>query len=128
MTGGGEWDPVSSVSVYSESGWVSDLAAMNQKRSQHGCTAFISGGKKVKGSLIFIKIRTLESLCLDLCFSQVFMVTGGYDGSDYIGSTEMYGDWNDWKTLPASGNLPDGVGGLKLITIASRVLLFGKCF
>ena len=40
-------ETTSIVSVYNKNGWVRDLAPMNQGRYGHGCTSFVSGGKKV---------------------------------------------------------------------------------
>lgn len=35
------------VSVYNETGWLRDLAPLNQGRRQHACGSYVNGGKKV---------------------------------------------------------------------------------
>ena len=55
---------------------------------------------------------------------QVFLVTGGSDGSDFLDSTEVYdpsvGSWT------AGARLPRGMWGLRAAYIAEQVLIFGK--
>ena len=46
ITGGTETK--TTVSRYNEDGWVSDMPSLNQGRSSHGCTSFLSGGEQVR--------------------------------------------------------------------------------
>ena len=54
---------------------------------------------------------------------KIFLVTGGYDGSDYLDSTEIYdpdhGSWSDGAALPSPRS------SLTATTIANRILLLG---
>ena len=51
------------------------------------------------------------------------MVTGGYDGSSRLDSTEIFSD-NVWRTIPAKLSAP--MFGLGVVTINNRVLAFGN--
>ena len=51
------------------------------------------------------------------------MVTGGYDGSRHLDSTEIFSD-NVWRTVTAK--LPAPMGSLTVATINNRVLAFGN--
>ena len=48
ITGGAE--TTDKVSVYSKTGWKYDLKSFNQGRIHHGCTSYVSDGKKVNVS------------------------------------------------------------------------------
>ena len=52
---------------------------------------------------------------------KMFLVSGGYTGSDYLDSTEIYdlGSWRSWAKLP----IP--MRALRAANIDNRVLLFG---
>ena len=54
---------------------------------------------------------------------KIFLVTGGYDGSDYLDSTEIYdpdhGSWSDGAALPSPRS------SLKAANIANRILISG---
>ena len=63
-------------------------------------------------------------LCLKVTFScQFLMVTGGWDGSTRLDSTEIFSD-SVWRTV--AGKLPEAMVYLFVATITNRVLLFGK--
>ncbi len=49
ITGGGdpEIEITANVTVYGHRGWVEDLPNMNYKRAEHGCTSYLSQGKRV---------------------------------------------------------------------------------
>ena len=51
------------------------------------------------------------------------MVTGGYSGSAYLDSTEIFSD-NTWRTV--AGKLPEPMYALRVTTINNRVLSFGN--
>ena len=53
---------------------------------------------------------------------QVLLVTGGWDGSDYLDSTEILED-NNWRiTAP----LPSARYYLRAASIDNKILVFGK--
>ena len=53
----------------------------------------------------------------------MFLVSGGWTGSDYIESTEIFDpDTRSWK---AGAALPSPITALRAITIDNRVLFFG---
>ena len=54
---------------------------------------------------------------------QVLLVTGGYDGSDYLDSTEILED-STWKTITAP--LPSARDSPKAASIKNKILVFGK--
>ena len=55
------------------------------------------------------------------------MVTGGYDGSSNLDTTEVFNKDGVWKTV--SGKLPTGISSLRATTISgNRVLMFGKYY
>ena len=56
---------------------------------------------------------------------QIILVTGGYDGSSFLDSTEIFSD-NVWRTLTAK--LPVPMDRMKVAPINNRVLLFGNSF
>ena len=53
------------------------------------------------------------------------MVTGGWTGSSYTDSTEIFSD-NVWRTVAAK--LPVPMDNMKVATINNRVQLFGNSF
>ena len=54
---------------------------------------------------------------------KLFLVTGGYDGSGYLDSTEIFDpDHGSWRTGEA---LPSPRDVLRGANIANRVLIFG---
>ena len=63
---------------------------------------------------------------------QVLMVTGGFDGSNLLNTTEVMridaieSGGYVWKTV--SGKLPTGIAGHHARTISNKVLMFGKYF
>ena len=56
---------------------------------------------------------------------QIILVTGGYDGSSFLDSTEIFSD-NVWRTLTAK--LPTPMDKMAVATINNRVVLFGNSF
>ena len=52
------------------------------------------------------------------------MVTGGYDGSSNLDTTEVFNKDGVWKTV--SGRLPTGISSIPAVTFSgNRVLIFG---
>ena len=52
------------------------------------------------------------------------MVTGGYDGSSNLDTTEAFNKDGVWKTV--SGRLPTGISSIPATTFSdNRVLIFG---
>ena len=53
----------------------------------------------------------------------MFLVTSGYDGDDYIDSTEIFDpDHESWR---AGAALPSPMSDLQAATIDNRILTFG---
>ncbi len=44
---GGQWQVVSTVSVYNVQGWLEELPSLNTRRRRHACTSYMTGGKRV---------------------------------------------------------------------------------
>merc|ERR1719411_276724 len=100
---GGAYFPTT-VSQYSEAGWVRDLPDLLEGRYHHGCSYFINNDG-----------------------SQTLLVTGGETGSypdnDYLSSTELLvGTASAWVY---SGELPSPRSGLGGANIDNRVLMTG---
>jgi len=96
---GGRYTP-HTVSVYSVEGWQQDLPPLNTGRRYHACSSYWSGERRV------------------------FMVTGGYTGSDRLDSTETFtSDEDSWTTTGAK--LPQPMSGLRAANIDDRILIFG---
>jgi len=86
------------VSRYNKDGWVEDMPSLNQGRTVHGCTTFVSLGE------------------------QVLMVAGGLDGSR-LDSTEILRPGSVWQEITAK--LPRPMFAVRMATVDNRVLLFG---
>ena len=56
----------------------------------------------------------------------MFLVTGGEDSdSQYLASTEVYyPSAGEWREVP--GALPRPIGGVRVVTLNNKVLLFGE--
>ena len=51
LTGGSYGgQPLSHVSVYTEAGWKEELPELNTARYMHGCSTYMSDGKRVKSN------------------------------------------------------------------------------
>ena len=51
LTGGSYGgQPLGHVSVYAEAGWVEELPELNKARYMHGCSTYMSDGKRVKSN------------------------------------------------------------------------------
>ena len=71
ITGGGdpEVDIVQlvSVTVYGNKGWIEDLPNMQYRRTEHGCTSYLSMGKRV--SLLYYCLTPTNDETLKIFFS-----------------------------------------------------------
>ena len=52
------------------------------------------------------------------------MVTGGYVGLNRLDSTELLRPGSDWQEI--TSRLPRPTGGVKVMTVDNRVLMFGE--
>ena len=66
-------------------------------------------------------LNTLVSSCL---IFQTFLVTGGYDGSDRLSSTELLVETDSAWVL--AGNLPTPRFGLRAVNIDQKILVTGE--
>merc|ERR1719273_2340198 len=94
---------MTTVSIYNyEAEYLEDLESLNKGRYDHACAAFYD--------------RTIL----------VLIVTGGYDGSNLLDTTEvmrMESGGRVWKTV--SGKLPTVINGFSAKTIGNKVWVFG---
>merc|ERR1712037_45664 len=98
--GTGGLDTLNTVSVYNVEGWQEDLPSLNTGRSSHACSSYMSGERRV------------------------FMVMGGWTGSDNTDTTETFASNEDmWTT--SGGRLPRPMSGLRAATVNDRILIFG---
>ena len=93
-----------------------DLPQLLQGRSLHGCTYYDNNeGTKVNIEYDYYGI---------VSHGQTFLVTGGWNGTDYLSSTELLKE--NSTTWVLTGELPNPRYGLRLATVDNRVLLTGK--
>ena len=105
------------VSVYNKAGHQRDLGDLRQGRHYHACSMYDgnNGNEKV---IINLNIKYYSDHCY-----QLLIVTGGYDGSNYLDTTEIYQD-SVWRTV--SGRLPVPMARMRVATVSNRILLFGR--
>ena len=104
------------VSVYNKAGHQRDLGDLRQGREDHACSMYDgnNGNEKV---IINLNIKHYSDHCY-----QLLIVTGGYDGSNNLDSTEIYQD-SVWRTV--SGKLPVPMSYMSAATASGRTFLFG---
>ena len=51
-------------------------------------------------------------------------MTGGYDGDNFLDSTELLRPGSDWEEI--TSRLPRPMNGVRVSTVDNRVLLFGE--
>ena len=116
ITGGST--TATTVSVYSVQGWLEDLPPLSIGRINHACAGYTSGGRTVRFSL-FKNPYILNAVLL-----QMFIVSGGFFGSDYLDSTEIFdpsiGSWRAGAALPRGAR-----DQMRAINIDNRILIFG---
>merc|ERR1711860_184909 len=88
------------VSRYDRDGWVEYLPSLKVGRSSHGCTQYSSRDE------------------------QVLLVIGGYNGNNFLDTTEILRPGSDWEVI-TSARLPRPMNGVRAITVDNRVLIFG---
>ena len=52
-------------------------------------------------------------------------MTGGWDGDNFLDSTEVLRPGSDWQEI-TSARLPRPLAGVRVSTVDNRVLLFGE--
>ena len=91
------------------------LPGLNERRYAHGCGSYIKDGKKVFLTfLIFWIILGLKK----------YLVVGGYDGSEYLSSTEIFtpGTDSSWTKVSPLSRTFSFAGSVNL---NNRIYLFG---
>ena len=109
---------------YSADGKKEDLAEMNVKRRNHGCSMFLNcHNEKVWG-----KARKRTFCLYSLKYFQIFLVTGGKDErGKRLDSTEiMIGEHGKWKIV--EGKLPSPLSSPAVVTLNNQVYLTGDFF
>ena len=108
---------LTTVSLYSESGWVRDLPGLKQGRYGHGCSSY----NNAEGTKVDIDIK----YCSTILIFQTYLVSGGYDGSDVLSSTELLVESSSaWVYTLHS--LPSPRAGLRGANIDNKVLMTGN--
>ena len=113
LTGG---DPTyNRVERYGHSGLVETLPEFNQGRWAHGCSSYSKDGKKVFQTFLILEI------ILDI---KKYLVVGGYDGSEYLSSTEIFtpGTDSSWTKVSPLSRTFSFAGSVNL---NNRIYLFG---
>ena len=103
------------VSEYSETGFTRDLPQLLQGRRSHGCSYF----ENEEGTKVDI-----DSNSCGVIIFQTFLVTGGYNDSDDLSSTELLVETSAAWIL--TGELPTPRYGLRGANIDQRVLMTGN--
>ena len=103
------------VSEYSETGFTRDLPQLLQGRRSHGCSYF----ENEEGTKVDI-----DSNSCGVIIFQTFLVTGGYNDSDDLSSTELLVETSAAWIL--TGELPTPRWGLRGANIDQRVLMTGN--
>ena len=101
------------VSRYSITGWVGDLAELNVGRRNHGCSSYYKDGAQVSicnSVIIFVYLLI-----------KILLVAGGY-GESRLASTEIF-DSGSWRRVGALSHPADRVRGARLGNI---VLMKGE--
>ena len=102
------------VSVYTEAGWLRDLAPLRGERWRHACTSYMDTEARVMTLYHPYHHPILMSLL------QILIVTGGSKGlNEPLDSSEIYRD-NVWRT--AAGKLPVAMIYMRATVISNRVL------
>ena len=55
----------------------------------------------------------------------MFLVTGGYDGGNYLDTTELLRPGSEWQVI-SSARLSRPMYGVRVTTVDNRVILFGE--
>ena len=93
-----------------------DLPDLQQRRQSHGCSSYNND----EGTKVGIDINYYSTIII----FQTFLVSGGYDGSDYLSSTELLVESS--SAWVYSGSLPSPRYGLRGANIDNKVLMTGN--
>ena len=114
ITGG--YYTLTTVSQYNEAGWLRDLPDLQQGRWNHGCSSYNND----EGTKVGIDINYYSTIII----FQTFLVSGGYDGSDSLSSTELLVETaSAWVY---SGSLPSPRYGLRGANIDNKIFMTGN--
>ena len=108
----------STVSHYSASRHLGDLASLNTARDSHGCSTYTDSSQQ--------QVRVAHgNISTDTDHVQVLLVAGGEDIAKYLSSTEILVTLAgvEWKTV---GPLPTAVYGLSGATLDNTVFMLGE--
>ena len=98
-------------------GWLEDLPPLNVGRSRHGCGGYVSDGDMVSVSTVIVNIMVMSS-------RQVLLVTGGWDYTHYLDTTELLVPGSgSWRL--AAGLLPRSMCCMSVATVANTLYLTG---
>ena len=116
LTGGSHTGGSHTVSQYNETGWEKDLPTLQTGRYGHSCAYYINavGSKVCNININYYLLNTFQTM----------LVTGGYDGSALLSSTELL-----VETAPAwvfTGELPSPREGLSGANIDNKILMTGN--
>ena len=113
MTGGAYYN--NKVSEYSESGFTRNLPELQYGRWRHGCSYF----ENEEGTKVDI-----DSNSCGVIIFQTLLVTGGFDGRNWLSSTELLVE-NSGKWI-RTGELPTPRCWLRGMNIDQRVIMTGN--
>ena len=102
------------VSRYSITGWVEDLAELNVGRYDHGCSSYYKDGAQASlcnSVIMFVYL-----------FIKILLVAGGWDGYNYVASTEIF-DSGSWRKVGELSHPALGVRGARL---GNTVFMMGE--
>ena len=114
ITGGGYTR--TTVSQYNEAGWLRDLPDLQQGRRNHGCSSYNND----EGTKVGIDINYNSTIII----FQTFLVSGGWDGSDFLSSTELLVESS--SAWIYSGSLPSPRSYLRGANIDGKVFMTGN--
>ena len=115
VTGG--WDNPTRVDVYNMNGWSRELPELNTGRYLHGCGKYMNTDDKMVNCITGNNQYQYSHI-------QVYLVTGGRTGSNFLSSTETLeegaGSWT-----PA-GVLPVALFGLRGVSLNNNIFMTGN--
>ena len=94
-----------------------DLPSLNEGRYLHGCGVYYAAS----GYQVIITYSILYYCYYKYC--QVFLVTGGWDGSNYLSSTELLTSSTSSWTM--ANNLPRSMAGVRGVTLGGVLYMTG---
>ena len=122
ITGGWDLDPEKIVTQYYEDGSFNELPQLITGRYWHGCSSYVDGN----GNVVSIISLSRQSWSCNTTFVQVLLVTAGWDGDNYLSSTEIQlTRTSEWKKVQP---YPLSVQGLRGATINNVVYMTGQLY